>query len=87
MNKEVRIPYITKFEKRSIHIVEKAKKRNESLSFATKVDDGFIQKLLEEEADIGKFISLEYDPDTNILILHFERVNKQLEKELAHEMR
>lgn len=85
--KEVRIPNINNIVKQPVKIVETSKKRGAKLSFATKVDEGFIINLLNEGENIGKFIDLEVDLNTNILIIHFEKRDKEVEKELAHEMR
>lgn len=70
-----------------IKIIETTKKGGKKISLATKVDDAFIQMLFENQENVGKFIDLEIDPSTNILTLHFEKKNIELEKELAHEMR
>ena len=57
----------------SIKIIESAKKGGKKISLATKVDDSFIQMIFDSQNKIGKFIDLEIDPDTNILIIHFEK--------------
>lgn len=89
MKREVRIPMIKGQELvlEPVKIVESSKKRGEKVSLATKIDDGFIFNLMFEKENIGKFLDLEVDVENKTLIIHFERVNKQLEKELAHEMR
>ena len=84
------IPIVTKNDLKitnPIKIIETAKKGGKKISLATKVDDAFIQMLFENQENVGKFIDLEIDPSTNILTLHFEKKNIELEKELAHEMR
>lgn len=85
--REVRIPEINKMEKLPIKIVEVSKKKGSKLSFATKVDDAFIINLMKDQLCIGKFIDLEIDPETDILTIHFEKKDIELEKELAHEIR
>lgn len=83
------IPIVTKKDlgiTNPIKIIESAKK-GKKISLATKVDDAFIQMLFENKENVGKFIDLEIDPSTNILTLHFEKKDIELEKELAHEMR
>lgn len=83
------IPIVTKKDLEitsPIKIIESAKK-GKKISLATKVDDAFIQMLFDNQENVGKFIDLEIDPSTNILTLHFEKKNIELEKELAHEMR
>lgn len=83
------IPIVTKKDLEitsPIKIIETAKK-GKKISLATKVDDAFIQMLFDNQENVGKFIDLEIDPTTNILTLHFEKKNIELEKELAHEMR
>lgn len=84
------IPIVTKKDlgiTNPIKIIEGAKKGGKKISLATKVDDAFIQMLFDNQENVGKFIDLEIDPSTNILTLHFEKKNIELEKELAHEMR
>lgn len=83
------VPIVTKRDleiTNPIKIIESANK-GKKISLATKVDDAFIQMLFENKENVGKFIDLEIDPSTNILTLHFEKKNIELEKELAHEMR
>ena len=84
------VPIVTKKDLEitsPIKIIETAKKGGKKISLATKVDDAFIQMLFDNQENVGKFIDLEIDPSTNILTLHFEKKDIELEKELAHEMR
>lgn len=81
------IPGGTVFKTSPVKIVESTKKQGGKLSFATRVDTGFIFNLTSECENIGKFIGLDVDPQTNILTIYFEKKDNELEKELAHEMR
>lgn len=81
-------PVETKKEvSKPVKIIESSNKRGKKVSLATKVDDGFIFNLMNEQENIGKFIDLELDTANNIMTIHFERVDKELQAELAKEMR
>ena len=62
-------------------------KKGKKLSFAIKVSIPVIQNILGNADNIGEFLGLELDPITQVLTLHFEKKDVELEKELAHEMR
>ena len=70
----------------TITLMEAPKKRSNNVSYSTRVDNGFIVNLLN--MGDAKILGLSVDPSTGVLTIQFEKVEeKDMEKELAHEMR
>ena len=61
--------------------------KGKKISFAIKVSIPTMQNIIGNADEIDKFLSMELDPSTQILTLHFSKSNKKEESELAHEMR
>ena len=57
-----------------IKIVNTSSKEKKE-SFCTRVDEGFIQKLIDEKNSLKNIIDLEIDPISTTLTIHFSKNN------------
>lgn len=61
--------------------------KGKKISICGKIDDGFIYSFMKNQDYLGEIIDIEVDTELKTLTVHFKNKEKELEKELAHEMR